>query len=216
MPSTTKRRAIERDRRRRQVRTLGIAAAVVVTIAIAAAVVTAVGAGDDQPDVRQTRPVTVAGSPLPTFGPEPDPAVGMAAPHLTGETFDGSRVSITPGEGPMAIWFVAHWCPHCQAEVPWIVALADRGGLPEGVDVAAVSTSVDASAPNYPPSAWLQDVGWGFPVLADDEQGTAAAAYGLAGFPFLVLIDGEGNVTARSSGELGDEGIVAALDGLAG
>ena len=63
----------------------------------------------------------------------------------------------------MAIWFVAHWCPHCQAEVPRIVALAEQGRLPEGVDVAAVSTAVDATAPNYPPSAWLDRVGWPFP-----------------------------------------------------
>ena len=217
MPSATKRRAAEQAQRRRQLRTVGIAAGVVAAIAIIAIVVSTLGGEETtEPGVSQTRPVTVTGEPLPVFGAEPDPAVGMAAPALAGETFDGLPVSITPGEGPMAIWFVAHWCPHCQAEVPRIVALADQGALPEGVEIAAVSTGVDPAAPNYPPSAWLETEGWPFPVMADDEEGTAASAYGLAGFPFLVLIDAEGNVSVRTSGELGDDGIVAALDSLTG
>lgn len=215
MPSATKRRANERADRRTQIRTLAIAGAVVAVLAIAAMAASALGGEDAATSgVEQTHPVTVTGEALPTFGADPDPAVGLPAPSLTGEGFDGAPVSITPGEGPMAIWFVAHWCPHCQAEIPRIVALAEQGRLPEGVDVAAVSTAVDATAPNYPPSAWLDRVGWPFPVMADDPEGTAATAYGLQGFPFLVLVDAEGNVTMRTSGELGDDGIVAALGAL--
>jgi cytochrome c biogenesis protein CcmG, thiol:disulfide interchange protein DsbE len=217
MPSATKRRAMEQQQRRRQIRTLGMAAAIVAAIAVVAVVINALGGEDTtEPGVVQTRPVTVTGEALPAFGPDPDPAVGMTAPSLAGEAFDGSPVSITPGDGPMAVWFVAHWCPHCQAEVPRIVALADQGKLPEGVDVTAVSTSVDPAAPNYPPSTWLEDQGWPFPVMADDESGTAASAYGLQGFPFLVLVDADGNVVSRSSGELGDDGIIAALESIAG
>jgi hypothetical protein len=94
------------------------------------------------------------------------------------------------------------------------VALANAGGVPEGVDVVAVSTSVNASAPNYPPSAWFADVGWTFPVLVDDETGSAGRAYGLGSFPYLVLTDAEGNVVARHQGELGEEGIAAALGAI--
>lgn len=217
MPSASKRRAMEREHRRRQMRTLGIAVVLIAAVAIAAVVINALG-GEEATDagVSQTQPVTVTGEPLPVFGAEPDPAVGMAAPSLAGETFDGSPISITPGQGPMAIWFLAHWCPHCQAEVPRIVALAQQGKLPEGVLITAVSTAVDPAAPNYSPSAWLDAEGWTFPVMADDENGTAATAYGLQGFPFLVLVHADGNVTARSSGELGDDGIVAALNSLVG
>ena len=95
MPSASKRRAMEQEQRRRQIRTLGIAAAAVVAIAVVAVVINAVG-GEDTTDtgVAQTRPVTVTGEPLPEFGPDPDPAVGMTAPSLAGEAFDGSPVSI--------------------------------------------------------------------------------------------------------------------------
>jgi thiol-disulfide isomerase/thioredoxin len=194
---------------------MAIAAAVVAVLAVAAVIASTFGGEDTiTPGVEQTRPVAVAGDALPAFGADPDPAIGLAAPTLTGESFDGRPVSIAPSAGPMAIWFVAHWCPHCQAEVPRIVDLAEQGRLPDGVEIAAVSTAVDETGPNYPPSAWFDREAWPFPVMADDAEGTAAAAYGLQGFPFLVLVDADGIVTLRTSGELGDDGIVAALESL--
>ena len=47
-----------------------------------------------------------------------------------------------------------------------------------------------------------------------DEQGTAASAYGLTGFPYIVMVDKDGKVTHRASGEVpvGDFG--ALVDGL--
>ncbi len=46
--------------------------------------------------------------------------------------------------------------------------------------------------PNFPPADWLQDEGWSGDVLVDDESMTAATAYGLAGYPFLVMLDADG------------------------
>lgn len=214
MPSATKRKAMERERRRRQSRTLAIAAGAVLLVAVIAVLASSLGGNESvETGVTQSRSVVANGDALPTLEGEADPAIGMAAPSLTGQSFDGSPVSISPGDGPTAIWFLAHWCPHCQAEVPRIVTLAEQGALPDDVTVVGVSTGVDATAPNYPPSTWLEEEGWPFPVLADDEAGSAASAYGLNGFPFLVLIDADGRVSARYSGELGDQAIVAALGG---
>ena len=60
----------------------------------------------------------------------PDPAIGKTVPTLTGKSvYDGGAVTIGPDTGggkPQVIVFVAHWCPHCQAEVPRLVALAKR------------------------------------------------------------------------------------------
>ncbi|HLB39305.1 MAG TPA: redoxin family protein [Actinomycetota bacterium] len=217
MPSAKKRKAREHEVRMQQLRLWGIVGGIVVLLAIAA-IVLSQGSGDQPVDgAAETRPVAIAGDPLtalPTSGT--DPAIGMPAPTITGESFDGSPVTIDPGSTgePMAIWFVAHWCEHCRAEVPRIVSVQGQGLLPAGVDVYAVSTGVNASAPNYPPSAWLSTEGWPFPVLADDADGTAGQAYGLGSFPYLVLIDAEGNVVARHSGELGEDGIVSALQQL--
>ena len=141
----------------------------------------------------------------------------MPAPTLEGTSFDGTPVTIDPGStgSPSAIWFVAHWCPHCQAEVPRIVSLSEQGLIPEGVDVCAISTSVNADAPNYTPSAWLDDVGWPFTAMADDEQSTAGEAYGLGSFPYLVVTDADGNVMGRHQCELGEAGITWTLQRLA-
>ena len=158
--------------------------------------------------------VTVEGEPLPEYtGAEPDPAVGMAAPTLTGVDPSGDPVTIDPAtDGPMVVAFLAHWCPHCQAEVPRLVDVADEDGTVDGVSMAAVATSSDPARPNFPPGPWLADEGWPGPVLVDSEAEagqlpTAAAAYGEAGFPFLVAIDADGEVVARASGEQGEDGL---------
>ena len=54
-----------------------------------------------------------------------------------------------------------------------------------------------------PPFGALYDV----PTLVDDAEATAANAYGLSGFPFAVAIDADGQVVARTSGEVGSEGL---------
>jgi thiol-disulfide isomerase/thioredoxin len=109
--------------------------------------------------------------------------------------------------------FVAHWCPHCQAEVPRIVALAKAGKVP--VPIVGVATGTDPSAPNYPPSAWLQREGWPYPVLVDTKTATAARAYGLPGYPFLVFVDAQGRVVRRLSGEVAPSDLTKLFDALA-
>ena len=63
---------------------------------------------------------------------------------------------------------LAHWCPSCQAEVPRLVDYLDSTGMPEGVRIVALSTSIDAARPNYPPSAWLDREEWTAPTMIDD------------------------------------------------
>jgi cytochrome c biogenesis protein CcmG, thiol:disulfide interchange protein DsbE len=97
---------------------------------------------------------------------------------------------------------VAHWCPHCQAEVPLVQEWIASGKAPKGVDFYSVSTGVSADKPNYPPSKWLAKAGWEPPVLADDEAQSAAQSWGLTGFPYFVMVDKDGKVWQRGSGEI--------------
>jgi thiol-disulfide isomerase/thioredoxin len=131
-----------------------------------------------------------------------DPAVGTPTPELRGAGFDGKPIAVTHDGRPKLLVFVAHWCPHCQREVPLLVQhLRDRP-LPAGVDLVAIATATTPDRPNYPPSAWLDREGWKAPVLADSSQGNASAAFGLPGFPYFVAVDARGNVAARTSGEI--------------
>jgi len=51
-----------------------------------------------------------------------DSTLGLIAPTLNGHAFDGSNLSVTPGDGkPYMIVFLAHWCPHCNREVPRLI-----------------------------------------------------------------------------------------------
>ena len=176
-----------------------VAAVVVVSAAVAVAVTRA------RDDVGpQTFPVTVTGGALP---PPPasgaDPAVGTKVPVLTGQSlFDGSPLTIKPSGRETLVVFVAHWCPHCRREVPLLVRWMASGQKPASIDVVAVSTAVSKDLPNYPPSTWLKDAKWPTPVMADDNDQHAATAYGLPGYPYLVLVGADGTVKARASGEL--------------
>jgi len=145
---------------------------------------------------------TITGTPLPTFtGGTPDPAVGLAAPVVNGSDFAGAPVAIAPSGKTTVVIFAAHWCPHCQREIPVIQAWVDAGGLTADVDMITVSTAIDSTLPNYPPKDWFAREHWTAPVLVDPTN-TVAAAYGLAGYPYFVILDGAGNVFARLAGEI--------------
>ncbi len=111
--------------------------------------------------------------------------------------------------------FLAHHCPHCQAEVPRIVDWASQGLVPAGVDIYGVATGTTSSRENYPPSAWLEREGWPFPTLADSDEYAAAEAWGLTSYPYFVALDADGKVVERASGELTQEQFTALLAKIA-
>ena len=160
------------------------------------------GSGPSGTDAAQSQGVVVTGTPLPQGEGSSDPAIGTAAPALAGFDYAGQAVDIAPGtDGPMMVVFLAHWCPHCNAEVPVLLDWEASGDIPAALQVVGVSTAVSADRPNFPPGQWLDDKGWDWPVIADDVEQTAAQAYGVTGYPFLTFIDADGNVVGRTSGE---------------
>lgn len=172
----------------------------------AALVTVLLAAGDDDPvDTRiETSSVEVSGTELPPIA-QPDPAIGMAAPTVVASTMDGDRFELGADEYPAVIGFFAHWCSHCQNEVPRVVQWMTAPDLPTDVQVIAVSTAVTPEADNYPPSAWFERVGWTAPILLDSEQAEIAAQFGVSGFPFWVAVNGDGEIVARASGQVGEE-----------
>ncbi|MFT3852485.1 MAG: TlpA disulfide reductase family protein [Ilumatobacteraceae bacterium] len=189
---------------------VGIVAAVAIVAAVIAVV--ASSGSDDKPStagLEQTQPVTITGSALPAYSDSgSDPAVGVTAPKVDGLSFDGTPVSIG-GDSTTAtlIVFAAHWCPHCQREIPKLAAWTP----PSGVDVIAVATQTSASSPNYPPSAWLEQEDWPHPILADSPTSETATAYGMSSWPAFVLLDKDGVVRWRSTGEIAMDDLTTAI-----
>jgi cytochrome c biogenesis protein CcmG/thiol:disulfide interchange protein DsbE len=146
-----------------------------------------------------------------------DPAVGRPIPELVGASFDGSPVNIKADGRPKLILFIAHWCPHCQREVPVVQAWLDAKRLPAGVDLISVATAIDPNRPNYPPDTWLAGEHWQPPVIVDGD-GRIATLYGLNAFPYWVAVNADGTVASRQTGELTPaqlDAIVASLGATA-
>ncbi len=195
---------------------IGIVLAVVAVVAIAAVVLTSGGDDDDaSTDAMTYGEVQVDGDPLPP-GETPEAGVGDLVPTITGTDYSGQAVSIAPGEdGPMMIVVMAHWCPHCNREIPLLVEWEQAGDVPEGLQVVGISTAATEGRDHFPPGAWLDDLGWDWPVIADDEAQTAAAAVGTTGYPYMLFVAADGTLQAHASGELPIEAIQQLADAAA-
>lgn len=159
----------------------------------------------------------MTGTPLPAMPDSgTDPAAGEPIPTVTGQNFAGDPVTIAPNGKPQLIVFLAHWCPHCNAEAPQLAAYLKASGVPAGVDLTIVPTGSRADAPNWPPSKWVQDMGLGnVTTLVDSEQQEAAQAFGLRSYPYMVMVDKDGQVVARRAGEQADGFFGRVFDALA-
>ncbi len=151
---------------------------------------------------------TVEGEALPVYATgEEDAATGVTAPSSQGADWNDNPVTIEPDGTPKIVVFLAHWCPHCQAEVPVIQQWIDEGNLPDDVEMISISTLANEVRDNFPPNEWLEEVGWTPPVMLDDEVGTLAVSYGLGATPMFMVLDGENTNLLRVSGELTTEGL---------
>jgi thiol-disulfide isomerase/thioredoxin len=205
-----------------------VVAAVVAVLVVVALVVALVAGGGDDGETAQTGGSTPAtqgsGSPSSTAGSgaasgavtvdgdglatlqdggiDEDEARGSTIPTITGTDLDGNALTIGPDGRAKMIVVLAHWCPHCQAEVPVLVDWLAGGGLPDGMDLVGVATANSPNRPNYPAKDWLAREGWDAPTLLDDTDQNAAFALGTSAYPFMVVTDADGRVVARTSGEL--------------
>ena len=159
---------------------------------------------------------TVTGDLLPEFAGENDDnvAAGLAAPIFSAPNENSEIVSLEKNGNAKALLFLAHWCGYCQKEVPVVQGFIDSVGVPPGVDVIAIATSIDRGRENYPPQRWLADEGWSETQLYDLDR-EIGNAYGLTAFPYWVFLDKDLNVVARRTGNLPADMVGALLIQLA-
>ena len=85
----------------------------ILVLLLVAFITTGLGGGNDNDgstDTQEYADVSVSGSSLPPYSQETaDGAVGMAMPEVTGESFDGTPVSITNDGRAKVILYLAHW-----------------------------------------------------------------------------------------------------------
>ena len=190
---------------------LGIGALLIAVAALAAVVLTPAASPAASPGAPSSSPpisnasAPTGGAALPAYAATPDdPAVGRPIPEVDSAAFDGTSVTIKADGKPKLIVFLAHWCPHCQREVPVVQAWIGANGMPAGVELISVVTAIDPNRPNYPPDAWLASEHWQVPVIVD-ANGQVATSYGLTAFPYWVAVGADGTVAQRLTGELTPE-----------
>ena len=159
---------------------------------------------------------TINGEYLPKYAGENDDnvAVGLPGPTFSGPNENSDIVSLEKDGNAKALLFLAHWCPHCQREVPVVQSFIDSNGVPPGIDVIAVATSIDRGRDNYPPQEWLEREGWSETQIYDLDR-EIGEAYGLNAFPYWVFLDKDLNVIARRTGNLPEDMVGALLVQLA-
>ena len=159
---------------------------------------------------------TVTGDLLPEFAGENDDniALGLAAPIFSAPNENSEIVTLEKNGNAKALLFLAHWCGYCQKEVPIVQRVINTIGVPDGVEVIAIATSIDRGRENYPPQKWLDEEGWSETQLYDLDK-EIGSAYGLNAFPYGVFLDKDLNVIARRTGNLPEETVGGLLLQLA-
>jgi len=132
---------------------------------------------------------------------QPDAALGMVLGEVSGfEYYSETEMNIDPSDGTARAWLIwAHWCPHCQRELPplsdWYTENAD---LYPNVELISITSSIDPARGN-PLEPYLDELQLPFPAILDPDL-ALAEQFGLSAYPFWVFTAGDGTTLLRIAG----------------
>ena len=133
-------------------------------------------------------PSALIDKPAPQFALPPLAGREPALPLETADLAQGT---------PVVVNVFASWCIPCQAEHPFVTALA----ADHGVTVHAINYKDEPDAA----AAWLERLGDPYGRVGADREGRAGIEFGIYGVPETFLIDGTGRVRLRHAGPLTPE-----------
>jgi cytochrome c biogenesis protein CcmG/thiol:disulfide interchange protein DsbE len=162
--------------------------------------VVAVAALRSDPTAEGADPTAAGGAPR--LG-APDRAIGRPLPATSLPALEdlgpaGGLDLPATGGAPMIINFWASWCAPCINEMPMLQRVADDADL----DVSVVG--VDYIDQTDEAVELATRLGITYPLVRDDD-GRFGQAVGLMGTPTTLLVDGDGVVRRRLTGELTEQ-----------
>lgn len=118
------------------------------------------------------------------------------APDFTIETFDGGQFSLAEQQGKIVVMnFWASWCGPCENEMPLLVTA--NSALPD--DVVMVGVNVEDERPAAEDFLTRYEAEY---VNGIDATNVVSIDYGRTGVPETFVIDAEGRLVAKLTGEL--------------
>lgn len=132
-----------------------------------------------------------------TEGLDPPPVwLEIPAPDVEFRTAEGGVARLSDYAGSIVLLnFWGTWCPPCLVEIPHLIevqkVLAELGGTIVGPAVGSGSAEAVLR--------FGRDRGINYPLWLSDYD-TAVGRFGAAGYPFTLLIDGEGIIRKQYLG----------------
>lgn len=127
-------------------------------------------------------------------------SVKAQLPQVTLKTMDGKAVrvdTLNNGGKPFIIDFFATWCKPCNRELDTISEVYADWQEETGVKIFAVS--LDQAHNIHKVKPLVDNHGWEYDVLLDP-NGDLKRAFGIQNIPYVLLVDGNGNIVYRHMG----------------
>ena len=121
-------------------------------------------------------------------------------PAVSLKTIDGSTVScdtLNNGGKPFIVDFFATWCKPCNRELSAIAEVYEEWQEETGVKIFAVS--IDQAQNIHKVKPLVDQNEWEYDVLLDPNS-ELLKAFGGQMIPYVVVVDGNGNIVAKHSG----------------
>ena len=121
-------------------------------------------------------------------------------PSVTVKTMDGKTVNVdtlSNGGKPFIIDFFATWCKPCNRELDAISEVYEDWQQETGVKICAVSIDQGQNINKVKPL--VDNHNWEYNVLLDP-NGDLKRALGIQMIPYVLIVDGQGNIVYRHAG----------------
>lgn len=139
------------------------------------------------------------------------PGQRETAPGLTGPTLNGAAFDSSTTQGRVTVinlW--ASWCAPCRAEAPTLVELAKKY---DQVAFVGMLTRDNIDSAN----AFVRRFGLTYPTIVSEPLILSfAGSLAPNAIPTTLVVDSQGRIAARLSGEVSTSGLSGVLDDLLG